>query len=68
MQANQITIIIIIKAMVNVIDKMFLDPMVTLFKIIRDGIGRTGKPVLSLDDEQEALYRWCSSVGLSRVD
>ena len=23
--------------------------------------------VLSLDDEQEALYRWCSSVGLSRV-
>lgn len=54
--------------MVNVIVKMFSDPMVTLIKIIRNGIGRTGKPVLSLDDEQEALYRWCSSVGLSRVD
>lgn len=54
--------------MVNVIVKMFSDAMVTLIKIIRDGIGRTGKPVLSLDDEQEALYRWCSSVGLSRVD
>lgn len=53
--------------MVNVIVKMFSDPMVTLIKIIRDGIGRTGKPVLSVDDEQEALYRWCSSVGLSRV-
>ena len=68
MQANQITIIIIIIiTMVNVIAKMFSDPMVTLIKIIRDGIGRTGKPVLSLDDEQEALYRWCSSAGLSRV-
>ena len=43
--------------MVNVIVKMFSDPMVTLIKIIRDGIGRTGKPVLSVDDEQEALYR-----------
>lgn len=51
--------------MVNVIVKMFSDPMVTLIKIIRDG--RTGKPVLSVDDEQEALYRWCSSVGLSLV-
>lgn len=36
--------------MVNVIVKMFSDPMVTLIKIIRDGIERTGKPVQRYDD------------------